>query len=56
MSEDGAAWWYITMERNSRTQLLANTAGTPLPPLHEVALSTRAPSILRRILWAVPAR
>ncbi|WP_018656139.1 class II aldolase/adducin family protein [Actinomadura flavalba] len=28
---DAAAWWFITMERSSQVQLLAQAAGTPVP-------------------------
>ncbi|MDA8193495.1 MAG: class II aldolase/adducin family protein [Thermaerobacter sp.] len=39
-SVDEAAWWYITMERSCQTQLLAESAGSPVLIDHQYALLT----------------
>jgi ribulose-5-phosphate 4-epimerase/fuculose-1-phosphate aldolase len=38
-SVDEAAWWFITMERTCQAQLLAESAGSPVPidPVHAAA-------------------
>jgi ribulose-5-phosphate 4-epimerase/fuculose-1-phosphate aldolase len=41
-SVDEAAWWFIAMERACQIQLLAQTAGTPVPIRSEVARATAA--------------
>ncbi|WP_444945071.1 class II aldolase/adducin family protein [Microbulbifer sp. ZKSA006] len=41
-SVDEAAWWYITMEKCCRAQLLAEAAGQPILIDPEVAIRTRA--------------
>ncbi|MEO5678318.1 MAG: class II aldolase/adducin family protein [Acidimicrobiales bacterium] len=38
---DAAAWWFITMERSCQAQLLAMSAGTPIPIDHETATLTQ---------------
>ena len=38
---DEAAWWFITMERTCQSQLLAESAGTPVKIEHENAVLTR---------------
>ncbi|MCW2869538.1 class II aldolase/adducin family protein [Actinacidiphila oryziradicis] len=40
-SVDAAAWWFISMERACRAQLLAKAAGKPVRIAHEDALRTR---------------
>ncbi|MCD0453426.1 class II aldolase/adducin family protein [Actinocorallia sp. API 0066] len=40
-SVDAAAWWFVTMERSSQVQLLAEAAGTPVPIEHENAVLTQ---------------
>jgi ribulose-5-phosphate 4-epimerase/fuculose-1-phosphate aldolase len=39
-SVDEAAWWFITMERTCQAQLLAQSAGTPVPIDREQAEKT----------------
>src|SRR5690242_16135306 len=39
-SVDEAAWWFITMERTCQAQLLAESAGTPVPIDAEQAAKT----------------
>src|SRR4051794_37293294 len=41
-SVDEAVWWFITMDRSCRAQLLAEAAGTPIHIAHEQALIARA--------------
>jgi ribulose-5-phosphate 4-epimerase/fuculose-1-phosphate aldolase len=41
-SVDEAAWWFITMERTCQAQLLAQSAGTPVPIDAEQAEKTAA--------------
>jgi ribulose-5-phosphate 4-epimerase/fuculose-1-phosphate aldolase len=41
-SVDEAAWWFITMDRSCRAQLMAEAAGNPIPIAHEHALVARA--------------
>ncbi|MDP9419250.1 MAG: class II aldolase/adducin family protein [Actinomycetota bacterium] len=38
---DEAAWWFITMDRSCRAQLLAEAAGTPVPIDADTARLTR---------------
>jgi len=38
---ESAAWWFITMERCCKSQLLAEAAGTPINIDHETALKCR---------------
>ena len=38
---DEAAWWFITMERSCQSQLMAESAGKPVPISRENALVTR---------------
>ncbi|WP_405724106.1 class II aldolase/adducin family protein [Streptomyces sp. NBC_01537] len=40
-SVDAAAWWFMTMERACRTQLMAKAAGKPVRIGHEDAMRTR---------------
>jgi ribulose-5-phosphate 4-epimerase/fuculose-1-phosphate aldolase len=40
-SVESAAWWFLTLERTSQSQLMAYAAGTPRPIGHELALATR---------------
>jgi ribulose-5-phosphate 4-epimerase/fuculose-1-phosphate aldolase len=37
-----AVWWFISMERTCQSQMLAQSAGTPVPIRHEEALLTRS--------------
>lgn len=39
-SVDEAVWWFISMDRSCRAQLLAQAAGMPVPIEHEHALLT----------------
>ena len=39
-SVDEAAWWFVTMERSCQAQLLAESAGNPVPIRPEVAEKT----------------
>ncbi|MDZ8189822.1 MAG: class II aldolase/adducin family protein [Nostoc sp. ChiSLP02] len=39
---DEAAWWYITFERSTQAQLLAEAAGKPIPIDHEIATLTHS--------------
>jgi ribulose-5-phosphate 4-epimerase/fuculose-1-phosphate aldolase len=39
-SVDEAAWWFVTMERTCQAQLLAESAGTPVPIDSEQAAKT----------------
>jgi len=39
-SVEEAAWWFITMERSCHVQLLASSAGSPVPIGHEMAKLT----------------
>jgi ribulose-5-phosphate 4-epimerase/fuculose-1-phosphate aldolase len=41
-SVDEAAWWFITMDRSCRAQLMAEAAGNPIPIAHEHALVARS--------------
>jgi ribulose-5-phosphate 4-epimerase/fuculose-1-phosphate aldolase len=38
---DSAAWWFLTLERTSMSQLMAYAAGTPRQIDHEAAIHTR---------------
>lgn len=38
---EAAAWWFISMEDTARTQILAESAGKPMPIDHETALHTQ---------------
>ncbi len=38
---DSAAWWFLTLERTSMSQLMAHAAGTPREIDHEAATLTR---------------
>jgi ribulose-5-phosphate 4-epimerase/fuculose-1-phosphate aldolase len=49
---DEAAWWFITMERTCQAQLLAETAGTPVPIGHEVAEKTAGQTGSHRTGWS----
>jgi ribulose-5-phosphate 4-epimerase/fuculose-1-phosphate aldolase len=40
-SVDSAAWWFLTLERTSHSQLMAYAAGTPRRIDHEAAVHTR---------------
>jgi ribulose-5-phosphate 4-epimerase/fuculose-1-phosphate aldolase len=48
---DEAAWWFITMERSCQAQLLAESAGTPVPIAPEVAATTYAQTGGHRVGW-----
>jgi len=48
---DEAAWWFVTMERSSQTQLLAEAAGTPVLIDPEVAEVTAGQTGGHRSGW-----
>lgn len=50
-SVDEAAWWFITMERSCQAQLLAESAGTPVPIGHDVAEKTARQTGGHRVGW-----
>ncbi|MCU1587840.1 MAG: hypothetical protein JWN31_1333 [Frankiales bacterium] len=39
-SVESAAWWFLTLERTSQSQLMAYAAGTPMKIEHEQAVAT----------------
>lgn len=48
---DGAAWWFISMERCCQSQLLAEAVGKPKHIAHESALTARAQVGSERSGW-----
>jgi ribulose-5-phosphate 4-epimerase/fuculose-1-phosphate aldolase len=50
-SVDEAAWWFVTMERSCQAQLLAESAGTPVPIRPEVARTTAGQTGGHRTGW-----
>jgi ribulose-5-phosphate 4-epimerase/fuculose-1-phosphate aldolase len=49
---DEAAWWFVTMERTCKVQLLAEAAGTPVRISHEIAQKTARQTGGHRTGWS----